>query len=169
METLRQQIMSDSALREFIKQFMNMPDRLKAAKDNLAQTEFGMATDNTAKNIEEEIATLEAEIGFEIANAVNGDGKKEFSNEKMRESELRRRLSKSMDYRDLANKLLVARRGDAQRKMDFARERNQLEYLKDRYFTDKAIIECISGLSYESVAAVRLDRVVNRAGELNNA
>lgn len=166
MNTLRQQIFSDGALKIFIEQFRNMPDRLKDAKDNLAQTEFATSTDNTSKIVEEQIATLEAELSFEIANEINGDGKKIFTNEKMRDSELRRRLSRSTDYVDFANKLLVAKRGDAQRKMDFAKERNQFEYLKDRYFTDKAILEAIAGLSYESMAAARLDRVVAREGEL---
>lgn len=106
-------------------------------------------------------------IRLGVERMVKAESRKTFTNDEQRKSELKRRLSRNKDYVDLMNKLRGARRADAERKQRFAKVRNQLEWAKDSYFTDKAVIECVAGLCYESVAVTKIEKVISRAGEMS--
>lgn len=174
--TIRQQIASDEFVKKLIADIQELPDRIKAAKETLAEAEFDVAVDNAVERAKERVKDLESEAAYIVANeteeATNGKTgeitqKKKWTNETQREMAVRAMLFKNPDYMQTKNELIAAERLEAQSKMRLGKLNIQLKYLIDVYYSNKTIGEIISGLSYEDTTQPRLEAICKKEAILN--
>lgn len=167
MTTIRQSIMSDDAISRMIDEMIGLPERIKDANDALATTEFNVACFNKIDAAKERVAAIEAEANYIVLNEINGDGKKKYSNEAQRASAVLQALQTDQSYIDARNELLAAKQEKFALDMQMAKERNNLKYLVDLSFTNKAVCEMIAGLCREDHTSGKLELIARKEAILS--
>ena len=168
-ETIRRQIVSDVSVKVLINHILEMPDRIKEAKDTQTDTEFRVSNNNVVKIAQEELEVLEGELFFEIRQQVSKDtGKLLYTNEDQRKQALRIACSKNGDWRDAVEKLKVAEHALAVEKVSLAKCHNTLSWLNEQYKGQLAIAYLIGGLSREDGAQEHLNIITRQADALND-
>lgn len=169
MLTIRQQIFSNEWLKQFVQDFMAMPNRIHDAEDNLAKSDFDLSTYTLDKDAAEELETFESDAAFEVAAAVDENGKKLYSNETQRKAAISALLLKDERYVAAKNKVVQAKHKKQQLALDLAKCRNILNGVKSQYYAMKDLAAIVAGLSHESIESKKLELIARKTAILEGA
>lgn len=172
-ETIRRQIISDVRVRALVESLLNMPERIKAAKNAQTAFDFRVASDNSVKLAQEELDVVEGEIRFEIAQALDPSAdpakpKKLHTNEEQRTIAFKIKCSKSDDWKRAVEAVNAATQANLREKMELGKCHNNLSALYEEARTLHTIGYLIGGLSREDDAQGHFNIITRQAGVLSN-
>lgn len=161
--TIRQQIVADSEVRNLINRLVTLPEEIAKQREALSNAELELHYFTAVDDAKQALKDLETEVGYEVLNDVNGDGKKKFTNAEQREAETRRRMIAEPEYQTrfaAAHKTLHdAYAQERQLKWTVGKTSNSLKHLVDLSYTLRTVGEIIAGLCHEQQTAESLAKI----------
>lgn len=157
-KTIRQAVFSDKEVGLTAIRLQQLVDIILAAKEHIVELETNLKYDTAVKDAKQAVADLEVEVAYDVFNDLNGDGKKQFTNEAKRKDETRRRLLRDDDWVTAQNIVANTLRAEAALKMDLGKAHARLCAIECENHNLRSIAGMIAGLAHESTTQERIHR-----------
>ena len=156
MGTIRQGIFSDVKVENLLNLLGEASNRVKNARDLVANLEHQHVVNTSVKDAEERIRDIEDEEAFIVRNEKNDDGKPLHSNDTLRAGALRQVLNKSGGYAACKKTVIEAKTEQSQRVFELAKAKNAMTFQVDAFKAAIAAAGLIQGLCMEENAEARV-------------
>lgn len=162
-QTIRQGIVSDSQVVNYLSTLKDAPKRIMDASDNLEAAEYNLKLHeiNELEQTKDELKQAEIEIAFEV------NQNPAFKNKEAREAAIIIRQKDHTDYITAKNRLLIAKRKKAELENTIGKNRNQMFYVRNLFQSYCACAEMIAGLCHEQETSEMVESMKNLASTLS--